>query len=154
MKRLILFLTTNAAILLLLSFVFQLFGVEQWFYREGVNLNLEGLLIFSAVFGMGGSFISLALSKWLAKRSMGVRVLERPVDAGGAGLAGRDNMIGALRSLQHSHEQQGLPGTLAAFGITGGQDISRLFRSHPPLQQRIATLEHRDITPWRVELGH
>jgi len=304
MKRLILFLSTNAAILLLLSFVFQLFGVEQWFYREGVNLNLEGLLIFSALFGMGGSFISLALSKWLAKRSMGVRVLERPVDAhgiwlvqtvqrlarqagigipevgifdspapnafatgmsrdhalvavstgllqsmpakqveavlgheishvangdmvtlgliqgvvntfviflarivglvvdralfrndrgvglgyfattivaqiflsifasmivmafsrwrefradaGGAGLAGRDNMIGALRSLQHSHNLQDLPGSLAAFGISGGlgMSISRLFMSHPPLEQRIAMLQHMDVTPWQVKHGH
>ena len=304
MKRLVLFLVTNGAVLVLLSFVFQLFGVEQWLYREGVNMNLEGLLIFSALFGMGGSFISLALSKWLAKHSMGVRVLERPVDshgiwltqtvqrlarqagigtpevgifdsdtpnafatgmsrdhalvavssgllrsmpanqveavlgheithvangdmvtlgliqgvvntfviflarivglvvdralfrndrdvglgyfattiiaqiflsifasmivmafsrwrefradAGGAGLAGRDNMIGALRSLQQSHNPQDLPGSLAAFGISGGlgMGISRLFMSHPPLEQRIAMLEHMDVTPWQVKHGH
>jgi heat shock protein HtpX len=304
MKRLVLFLLTNGAVLVLLSFVFQLFGVEQWLYRDGVNLNLEGLLIFSALFGMGGSFISLAISKWMAKRSLGVRVLEQPVDshgiwlvqtvqrlarqagigtpevgifdsdtpnafatgmsrdhalvavssgllrsmpanqveavlgheishvangdmvtlgliqgvvntfviflarivglvvdrtlfnndrgtglgyfattiiaqiflsilasmivmafsrwrefradAGGAGLAGRDNMIGALRSLQHSHNPQDLPGSLAAFGISGGlgQGISRLFMSHPPLEQRIAVLEHMDVTPWQVKHGH
>ena len=304
MKRLVLFVVTNGAVLVLLSFVFQLFGVEQWLYREGVNMNLEGLLIFSALFGMGGSYISLAMSKWLAKYSMGVRVLERPVDdrgiwltqtvqrlarqagigtpevgifesdtpnafatgmsrdhalvavssgllrsmpanqveavlgheithvangdmvtlgliqgvvntfviflarivglvvdralfrndrgvgigyfattiiaqiflsilasmivmafsrwrefradAGGAGLAGRDNMIGALRSLQHSQSRQELPGTLAAFGISGGlgQGISRLFMSHPPLEERIAMLEQMDVTPWQVKHGH
>jgi heat shock protein HtpX len=81
MKRLILFLATNAAILLVMSFVFQVFGLEQWFYQEGVGINLWGLLVFSALFGMGGSFISLAISKWMAKRSMGVRVVENPVDA-------------------------------------------------------------------------
>ncbi|MGD8932031.1 MAG: protease HtpX, partial [Chromatiales bacterium] len=80
MKRLLLFLLTNGAVLLLLSFVFQLFGVEQYLYREGVNLNIDSLLIFSALFGMGGSFISLALSKWLAKIGMGVKVVEQPAN--------------------------------------------------------------------------
>jgi heat shock protein HtpX len=81
MKRLILFLTTNAAVLLVMSFVFQTFGLEHWFYQQGVGINLQGLLIFSALFGMGGSFLSLALSKWMAKRSMGVQIIELPADA-------------------------------------------------------------------------
>ena len=304
MKRLILFLVTNGAVLVLLSFVFQLFGVEQWFYREGVNLNLQSLLIFSALFGMGGSFISLAMSKWLAKQGMGVRVLEHPADAGeirlvetvqrlarqagigmpevgifesdqpnafatgmsrdsalvavssgllrrmpanqleavlgheithvangdmvtlgliqgvvntfviflarivgfvvdralfrndrgvgigyfattmvaqiflsilasmivmafsrwrefradagGANLAGRDNMIAALRSLQHNREPQELSGSLAAFGIAGGlgQGMTKLFMSHPPLEERIAVLEHMDVGRLHVNHGH
>jgi heat shock protein HtpX len=79
MKRLFLFLATNLAVL---SVLFQVFGVEQWLYREGAGINVQGLLIFSALFGMGGSFISLALSKWLAKSGMGVRVTEQPADAG------------------------------------------------------------------------
>ena len=82
MKRLFLFLATNVAVLAVLSVVFQVFGVEQWLYREGVGINVQGLLIFSALFGMGGAFISLALSKWLAKRGMGVRVIEQPATAG------------------------------------------------------------------------
>ena len=304
MQRLILFLVTNGAVLALLSFVFQLFGVEQWFYREGVNLNLQSLLIFSALFGMGGSFISLAMSKWLAKQGMGVRVLEHPADAGeirlvetvqrlarqagigmpevgifesdqpnafatgmsrdsalvavssgllrrmpanqleavlgheithvangdmvtlgliqgvvntfviflarivgfvvdralfrndrgggigyfattmvaqiflsilasmivmafsrwrefradagGANLAGRDNMIAALRSLQHNREPQELSGSLAAFGIAGGlgQGMTKLFMSHPPLEERIAVLEHMDVGRLHVNHGH
>jgi heat shock protein HtpX len=290
-------------VLLLLSFVFQLFGVEQYLYREGVNLNIDSLLIFSALFGMGGSFISLALSKWLAKIGMGVKVVEQPAnheeawliqtvqrlarkadigipevgifesdapnafatgmsrnhalvavssgllrsmsnnqveavlgheithvangdmvtlgliqgvvntfviflariigfvvdralfrndrgvgigyfattiiaqvflsilasmivmafsrwrefraDAGGASLAGRENMISALRSLQHSQQLKDLPGSLAAFGLSGGLDngITRLFMSHPPLEERIAVLEHLDAPRLHVHHG-
>jgi heat shock protein HtpX len=82
MKRLFLFLATNLAVVAVLSVLFQVFGVEQWLYREGAGINVQGLLIFSALFGMGGAFISLALSKWLAKTGMGVRVIEQPADAG------------------------------------------------------------------------
>ena len=78
MKRLVLFLATNAAVLLVLSVVMNVLGVDQWLYRENVNLNLNALLVFCAVFGMGGSFVSLALSKWMAKTFMGVRTLDRP----------------------------------------------------------------------------
>jgi heat shock protein HtpX len=76
MKRLLLFLATNAAVLVVMAVVFNAFGVEQWLYRKGIYLNLNALLVYSAVFGMGGSFISLAISKWLAKTTMGVRVID------------------------------------------------------------------------------
>ena len=57
-------------------------------------------------------------------------------------------MIAALRRLQAAHEQE-LPGTLAAFGIAGGTraNLSRLFLSHPPLEDRIAALQHATSTP-------
>jgi heat shock protein HtpX len=70
-----LFLTTNAAVLVLISIVFQLFGIEGILAENGVDLNLQALLVMSAVIGFGGSFISLALSKFLAKRSMGVQLI-------------------------------------------------------------------------------
>ena len=82
MKRLFLFLATNLAVLTVLSTVLQLFGVEQWLYQQGAGINVQGLLVFSALFGMGGAFVSLAMSKWLAKTGMGVRVIEQPADAG------------------------------------------------------------------------
>ena len=72
MKRIFLFVVTNLAVLALLSVV--LFIVERVF---GVRLAQGGagsLLVFAAVFGFGGSLISLALSKWTAKRMMGVRM--------------------------------------------------------------------------------
>lgn len=78
MKRIVLFLATNFAIVLVLSLSMRLLGVEP--YLTGQGLNLQSLLIFAAVMGFGGSFISLAISKWMAKKSMGVRVIERPAN--------------------------------------------------------------------------
>jgi heat shock protein HtpX len=76
MKRIALFLATNLAIVLVLSVTMRLFGIEPWLTAQGINFG--SLLIFAAVFGFGGSFISLAISKWMAKKSMGVRVIETP----------------------------------------------------------------------------
>jgi len=291
MMRIMLFLATNAAVLVLISVVFQVLGIEGILAENGVDLNLQALLVMSAVIGFGGSFISLALSKFMAKRSMGVQIIEKPgnsteqwlvdtvrrqakqagigmpevgifnspdpnafatgmrrnsalvavstgllqnmdageveavlgheiahvsngdmvtmgliqgvvntfviflsriighvvdrvvfktergygpayyitsivaqvflsilasiivmwfsrrrefrADAGGASLAGRDKMIGALQALQRAHEPHDLPGEFAAFGIAGGlgSGLKQLFMTHPPLEQRIAALQ-------------
>jgi heat shock protein HtpX len=291
MIRIALFLATNAAILVLISVVFQIFGIEGILAENGVDLNLQALLVMSAVIGFGGSFISLALSKTMAKRGMGVQVIESPrssteqwlvetvkrqaqqagidmpevgifnapepnafatgmrrnnalvavstgllknmnqdeveavlghevshvangdmvtmgllqgvvntfviflsrvighvvdrvvfktergygpayfitsivaqiflsilasmivmwfsrrrefrADAGGADLAGRQKMIGALQRLGGVKEPHDLPGEFAAFGISGGlgHGLKQLFLSHPPLEQRIAALQ-------------
>jgi heat shock protein HtpX len=289
--RILLFLLTNAAVLLLISVIFHFLGLGNVLQQSGVNLNLNSLLLYSAVIGMSGSFISLLLSKWMAKQSMGVHIIEHPAntteswlletvrrqaqkagigmpevgifqspdpnafatgmsrdnalvavstgllhhmeaeeveavlgheishvangdmvtlgllqgvvntfviffakiigffvdrvllrsenergvgpgyfitemiaqvvlsvlatmivmwfsryrefraDAGGAKLASRDKMIGALRALQRAHEPQTLPGEMAAFGIHGN-GFSRLFMSHPPLEERIEALRN------------
>jgi heat shock protein HtpX len=76
MKRIVLFLATNMAILLVLSLVMSVLGLEPYLTETG--LNLTSLLTMAAVMGFGGSFISLAISKWMAKKSMGVRVIETP----------------------------------------------------------------------------
>src|SRR5688572_18708889 len=73
-----LFLATNLAIIVVLSITLRLLGVERILDAQGVDLDLKALLVFAAVFGMGGSFISLALSKWTAKRFTGAQVIERP----------------------------------------------------------------------------
>lgn len=290
MMRILLFLATNAAVLVLISVVFQVLGIEGILAENGVDLNLQALLLMSAVIGFGGSFISLAMSKFMAKRSMGVQIIERPgnsteqwlvetvrrqaqqagigmpevgifqspdanafatgmrrndalvavssgllqsmnadeveavlgheishvsngdmitmgllqgvvntfviflsrvighvvdrvvfktergygpayfitsivaqiflsmlasmivmwfsrhrefrADSGGASLAGRGKMIGALQALQRAHEPADLPGEFAAFGISGGlgAGVKKLFMSHPPLEERIAAL--------------
>jgi heat shock protein HtpX len=77
MKRIALFLLTNLAVILVLSVVASLLGVDRYLEANG-SLNLTTLLIFCAVFGMGGSFISLAMSKWVAKRSTGAQVISQP----------------------------------------------------------------------------
>ena len=81
MKRILLFLATNLAIVVLLGIVLRLLGVESILDESGTGLNLGALLIFAAVFGFAGSFISLAISKWSAKRMMGVRVITQPANA-------------------------------------------------------------------------
>jgi len=78
MKRVFLFIATNLAIIVLLSITLRMLGVDSILDAEGVNLNVNALLVFSAVFGMGGSFISLAISKWTAKRFTGAHVIDRP----------------------------------------------------------------------------
>ncbi|MGJ0486978.1 MAG: protease HtpX [Methylomicrobium sp.] len=290
MKRIFLFLATNIAILIVISIVFNVLGLSGYLDAQGVNLNLNALLVMSAVIGMTGSFISLLMSKWSAKNAMGVYVIEQPqnqterwlvdtvarlarqanigmpevgmfqqpeanafatgwnknsalvavstgllesmsadeveavlgheishvsngdmvtmalmqgvvntfvyffatlighvvdrtvfktergygpayyivqmvaqialgilasmlvmwfsrhrefrADAGGAQLAGRQKMIGALHALQRSQETATLPGQLAAFGINGDGSLTRLFMSHPPLEERIAALQN------------
>ncbi len=289
MMRIFLFLATNAAILVVVSIIFNVLGLGSALDAQGIDLNLNALLVMSAIIGMTGSVISLAMSKWSAKNAMGVHVIERPenqteqwlidivarqarqagigmpevgifqtpesnafatgmsrdsalvavstgllqnmnadeveavvgheishvangdmvtmalmqgvvntfvyffatiighvvdrvvfktergygpayyvtqmvaqialgilasmlvmwfsryrefkADAGGANLAGREKMIGALRALQRGHEAEDLPGQLAAFGINGG-GVSKLFMSHPPLEERIAALQN------------
>ena len=81
MKRILLFVATNVAILLVLSVTLRLLGVDRILNEQGTGLDLNNLLIFSAVLGFSGSLISLALSKFMAKRSMGVRVIEQPRNA-------------------------------------------------------------------------
>ena len=289
-KRVFLFLITNLAIVLVLGIVLQLLGVERILDQQGVGLDLANLVVFAAVFGFGGSLISLAISKWTAKRLTGARVIEQPgneteswlvqtverqaraagigkpevaiydspdvnafatgmrrnsalvavstgllrsldraeaeavlghevshvangdmvtlaliqgvvntfvivasrvvghlvdrvvfkterghgpafyitsilaqlvfgilasmivfwfsrrrefrADAGGASLAGRDQMISALEKLRRSVAQPHLPDQLTAFGISGpvGRGMKRLFLTHPPLEERIEAL--------------
>ncbi|MEW8309255.1 MAG: protease HtpX [Candidatus Thiodiazotropha endolucinida] len=78
MMRIALFLGTNLAILMLISITFRLLGIEGLLLENGVDLNLNALLVYSAVIGFSGSLISLFISKWMAKRSMGVKVIETP----------------------------------------------------------------------------
>jgi len=80
MKRIFLFLVTNIAILLVLSVTLRLLGVDRILNEQGTGLDIQSLLVFSAVIGFGGSFISLLMSKWLAKRGTGAHVIEVPAN--------------------------------------------------------------------------
>lgn len=291
MKRIVLFLATNFAILIVLSISARLLGVDRFLTANGLDLNL--LLGFAALIGFGGSFISLAISKWMALRTTGAHVISQPrngheqwlvdtvrrqarqagigmpevaiydspdmnafatgmnrnnalvavstgllhsmgrdeveavlahevshvangdmvtltliqgvvntfviflsrvigyavdsflhrgeqqagpgigyfvtsiiaelvlgilasiivmwfsrqrefrADAGGAALAGRGKMIGALQRLQQGQIPSQLPNEMAAFGIADGRSLTRLFMSHPPLEERIAALQRK-----------
>lgn len=289
MKRIVLFLVTNLAILFVLSISARILGVDRFLTANGLNLTL--LLGFAALIGFGGSFISLAISKWMAKRSTGAQIITQPrseaeqwlvdtvrhqarqagigmpevaiynapdmnafatgmsrnnalvavstgllhgmgrdeveavlahevshvangdmvtltliqgvvntfviflsrvigyavdsflrrdgeqsgpgigywvasivaelvlgvlasiivmwfsrqrefrADSSSATLAGRNKMISALQRLQQAHVPSQLPNEMAAFGIADGRSLSRLFMSHPPLEERIAALQ-------------
>jgi heat shock protein HtpX len=78
MKRVFLYLATNLAIVLVLGITLRLLGFERFLDEQGVGLDINSLLLFAAVFGFGGSFISLAISKWTAKRFTGAQVIESP----------------------------------------------------------------------------
>ncbi|WP_428101398.1 protease HtpX [Candidatus Rariloculus sp.] len=78
MSRILMLVATNVAVLIVLTIVMRLLGLESILNAEGTQLDLQSLLIFSAVIGFAGSFISLALSKWMAKRSTGAKVIESP----------------------------------------------------------------------------
>jgi heat shock protein HtpX len=78
MKRVLLFIGTNIAVLLVLSVVMRLLGLESVLDEQGVNLDLRALLVYSAVIGFTGSLISLAISKWMALRSTGAKIISQP----------------------------------------------------------------------------
>ena len=77
MKRIFLLVATNFAVLAVLSVSMQLLGIDRMLTEEA-GLNLQGLLIMAAVFGFGGSFISLLISKWMAKQATGAHVIDVP----------------------------------------------------------------------------
>jgi len=292
MKSAFLLIATNIAVMVVLGIVMRLLGVDSLLAESGTGLNYQSLLIFASIFGFGGAFISLAISKWMAKRSTGAQVIETPTtpterwlvqtvqrqaeragigmpevaifdapepnafatgmsrndalvavstgllanmtqdeieavlghevshvangdmvtmtliqgvvntfvifisrivgffvdrvllkneeglgigyyltsmaaevvfgilastitawfsrqrefraDIGGAELAGRHKMVAALQRLQQASGEAHLPAEIQALGISGGGGLSDLFRSHPPLEVRIAALQQRD----------
>ena len=81
MKRIFLFLATNLAIVVVLSITLRLLGFERILDEQGAGLDINSLLLFVAVFGFGGSLMSLAMSKWTAKRFTGAQVIEMPRNA-------------------------------------------------------------------------
>lgn len=79
MKRIFLFIMTNLAVLVVISITLRLLGVDRWIDETGA-IDFNALLVLSAVIGFSGSLISLAMSKWSAKRMVGAQVIENPVD--------------------------------------------------------------------------
>ena len=78
MKRIFLFLATNIAVMVVIGVIFNLLGLHNTFAANGVDLDLKKLLLMSAIIGSTGSIISLMMSKWSAKNTMGVHIIESP----------------------------------------------------------------------------
>ena len=98
-KRIVLFLATNIAILFVLNVTMRLLGIESILDQQGVDLNLNALLVFAGVIGFSGSLISLAISKWTAKRMTGARVIERP---------GNSTEQWLMNTVQHQAQRAGI----------------------------------------------
>ncbi|MBU6200158.1 MAG: protease HtpX, partial [Xanthomonadaceae bacterium] len=98
MLRILLFLGTNLAIMLVLGIVCSIFGIDRWAYGQA-GINLTGLLVMCGVFGMGGAFISLALSKTIAKWTTHAQVIEQPRGA---------NEQWLLDTVRHHAQQAGI----------------------------------------------
>ncbi|HFD87248.1 MAG TPA: protease HtpX [Gammaproteobacteria bacterium] len=102
--------------------------------EEGVGFGYYiTQMIAQVVLSFLASIIVMWFSRWREFRA----------DAGGARLAGREKMIAALERLKSAHEPAEMPAEMAAFGIHGGEAIKSLFRSHPPLEDRIAALRNQ-----------
>ena len=99
MKRIFLFILTNLAVILILSIVLNLLGIDRVLDAQGIDLDLRSLLGFAAVFGFGGSLISLAMSKWTAKRMTGAEVISSPRNPDEAWL---------FQTVKHLAEQAGI----------------------------------------------
>ncbi|MCB1850556.1 MAG: protease HtpX [Gammaproteobacteria bacterium] len=99
MLRIILFLATNFAVMLLIGIIFQFLGIEGVLAANGVDLNLQALLLMSGLIGFGGAIISLLMSKWMARRSMGVHVIDHP---------GNSTESWLLATVQRQAEQAGI----------------------------------------------
>ncbi len=129
MKRIVLFLATNIAILMVLSVIVHIFNLDQALARQGFSVT--GLLAFAAVMGFGGAFISLAISKWMAKRSMGVRVIGEPRNESerwlrlggaksGAGQGHRHAGSGHLRLAGTERLRHGRPPRFSLVAVSSG----------------------------------
>lgn len=79
-SRIGMFLITNIAVLAVLSISMRVLGIDQMLASDDMGINMTGLLVMAAIIGFAGSFISLALSKWMAKRSMGVQIIDQPAN--------------------------------------------------------------------------
>lgn len=79
MKRIILFVLTNVAVLVAITILTSLLGVDKWLTSRGLNLTM--LLVFSAIVGFSGSIFSLLISKWMAKMAYGIQIIDHPQDA-------------------------------------------------------------------------
>src|SRR5262245_56344350 len=98
MKRIVLFLVTNLAVMLVLSVVLNVLGVNQFLTANG--LNVGALLVFSLVVGFTGSIISLLISKPMAKWSTGAYVIQQPRDANEQWLQSTVHQLAAKAGLQ------------------------------------------------------
>jgi heat shock protein HtpX len=129
MKRILLFLATNLAVVAVLSVVARLTGLDRWLAANGSSY--QALLVMAALFGFGGALISLAISKWTAKRAMGVQVIEHPANA----------------------DEQWLVNTVRALAVEARVGMPEVGVFDSPLPNAFATGARRDAALVAVSTG-
>jgi heat shock protein HtpX len=144
MKRTVLFITTNVAILLVLSFSARILGVDRYLASQGLNMGM--LLGFAALIGFGGSFISLLMSKRMAKWSTGAQVIEQPANRAEAWLVGTVEQLAAHAGIPVPEVAiyEGAPNAFA----TGPS------RSNSLVAVSTGLLQHMDEKEVRAVLAH
>jgi heat shock protein HtpX len=141
MKRIVLFLATNVAVLAVLTVVAHLVGLDRWLAVRGSNLG--ALLVFAAIFGVGGAFVSLLMSKWMAKNAMGVRIIGPATVSAGA--PARDGVSPST--------EQWLVGLVAQLARAAGVGMPEVGVFDSPQPNAFATGYSRDAALVAVSTG-
>ncbi|HTT08905.1 MAG TPA: protease HtpX [Gammaproteobacteria bacterium] len=147
MRRLLLFIATNLAVMVVISFVLKVLGLEGVLYQRGVHIDLMNLLAVAGVVGMTGSFISLAMSKFLARMSTGARVIGQPSNASEAWL---------LQTVAHHAQAAGIG--MPEVAIYDSPDINAfatgMNRDHALVAVSTGLLRQMDQNEAEAVLGH
>lgn len=148
MKRIVLFIAVNLLVLLVISFVVNLLGLNPWLSSRGINY--QSLLIMCALFGFGGALISLQISRWTAKRALGVELIDVQNPNGGV----QSQVVSKVRDLC---QRAGLE-TLPEIGIYQSPEINA-FATGPSRKRALlaissSLLEHMDSEAVDGVLGH
>ena len=142
MKRILLFLATNIAVLAVLTVVAHLIGLDRWLAVRGSSLG--ALLVFAAVFGVGGAFLSLLMSKWMARNAMGVRIIRQPATVS-PGARSRDGVS--------QSSEQWLVGLVAQLARAAGVGMPEVGVFDSPEPNAFATGYSRDAALVAVSTG-
>jgi heat shock protein HtpX len=145
-KRILLFIVTNIAVVFTISIILSVLGVDRYVERGG--LNMGSLLTFCFIWGMGGAFISLQMSRWIAKRSTGMRLVD-----GHTGNAAEDNVYALIARLT---QQAGLP--MPEVGIYDSPEVNA-FATGPSKDRALVAVSTGILQAMREEelegvLGH
>ena len=145
MKRIVLFVATNLAVLLLLTLVARLLGLDQYITAQGDSFT--GLLLFAALFGMGGAFISLAMSKFIAKRQTGAQVITQPQSEA-------ERWLLATVAEHAKAAGIGMPEVAVYQGPEMNAFATGMSRDHALVAVSTGLLENMDREQVRAVLGH
>ncbi|HKE88118.1 MAG TPA: protease HtpX [Vicinamibacterales bacterium] len=145
-KRIFLFLATNLAVILMLSIIVRILGIDHYLGRQGIDFG--GLAIFSLIWGMGGAFISLLISRWTAKRALGVQLV--------SGRTGNSQSDWLYQTIERLTRQANLP--MPEVGIYDSPEVNA-FATGPSKKKSLVAVSSglmRSMRPEEVEgvLGH